>query len=132
MSRRRTAVGRHSTQQFAQCGAWIRLTHEVLADERDVNSVRAQTLEIFGRANARLAHEHAGVFEQFRETHRMLKRSLHRSQIAIVDAEQRVTRARKADDVGCAQEIFDIVHFDERRHAEFGGENLKVNNVAFR
>ena len=60
----------------------------------------------------------------------MLDGSLHRPQVAIVDSKKRVARVRETNDVDRAQQMIDIVHLEERSHAQLGGENLKVDDVA--
>ena len=102
----------------------------MLADEHDVDAVRAQAAQIVGRANATLSNDDAGVLEQLGKPHRMLDGSLHRPQVAIVDSKKRVARVRETNDVDRAQQMIDIVHLEERSHAQLGGENLKVDDVA--
>ncbi len=102
----------------------------MLADEHDVNAVRAQAAQIVGRANATLSNDDAGVLEQLGKPHRMLDGSLHRPQVAIVDSKKRVARVRETNDVDRAQQMIDIVNLEERSHAQLGGENLKVDDVA--
>lgn len=102
----------------------------MLADEHDVDAVCAQAAQIVGRANATLSNDDAGVLEQLRKPHRMLDGSLHRPQVAIVDSKKRVARVRETNDVHRAQQMIDIVHLEERSHAQLGGENLKVDDVA--
>lgn len=102
----------------------------MLADEHDVDAVRAQAAQIVGRANATLSNDDAGVLEQLGKPHRMLDGSLHRPQVAIVDSKKRVARVRETNDVDRAQQMIDIVNLEERSHAQLGGENLKVDDVA--
>lgn len=102
----------------------------MLADEHDVDAVCAQAAQIVGRANATLSNDDAGVLEQLGKPHRMLDGSLHRLQVAIVDSKKRVARVRETNDVHRAQQMIDIVHLEERSHAQLGGENLKVDDVA--
>ena len=102
----------------------------MLADEHDVDAVCAQAAQIVGRANATLSNDDAGVLEQLGKPHRMLDGSLHRPQVAIVDSKKRVARVRETNDVDRAQQMIDIVHLEERSHAQLGGENLKVDDVA--
>lgn len=102
----------------------------MLADEHDVDAVRAQAAQIVGRANATLSNDDAGVLKQLGKPHRMLDGSLHRPQVAIVDSKKRVARVRETNDVHRAQQMIDIVHLEERSHAQLGGENLKVDDVA--
>jgi membrane protease YdiL (CAAX protease family) len=102
----------------------------MLADEHDVDAVCAQAAQIVGRANATLSNDDAGVLKQLRKPHRMLDGSLHRPQVAIVDSKKRVARVRETNDVHRAQQMIDIVHLEERSHAQLGGENLKVDDVA--
>lgn len=102
----------------------------MLADEHDVDAVCAQAAQIVGRANATLSNDDAGVLEQLGKPHRVLDGSLHRPQVAIVDSKKRVARVRETNDVHRAQQMIDIVHLKERSHAQLGGENLKVDDVA--
>ena len=102
----------------------------MLADEHDVDAVCAQAAQIVGRANATLSNDDAGVLKQLGKPHRMLDGSLHRPQVAIVDSKKRVARVRETNDVDRAQQMIDIVNLEERSHAQLGGENLKVDDVA--
>ncbi len=83
----------------------------MLSDQDDVDAMRTKSQQVFRRSDARLADQDPRVFNQIGHSQRMIDVSFHRAQIAIVDAEQGITRMRKSDMVEDSAEIFCVVDF---------------------
>ena len=78
--------------------------------------------------DAGLGDEDLFVFDEFGEAEGGVEVGVEGFEVAVVDAEEAVGAHGDSDDGADAEEAVEFVDFDEGGEAEFGGEDLQVED----
>ena len=103
----------------------------MFTDQGDVDSMFAETTQVVGGADSGLAHQHPRILHEIQHPEGVREVGGHGGEIAVVHAQQRIAGVGEAHVVQDPVEVVDRVHLDERGHAEFGREDLVVDDLPF-
>src|SRR5688572_31514493 len=101
-------------------GAGVRGAHESFSDEKGVNAACAHARNVGRRQDATLRDDDAFRRNAREQRERCVEARLERTQVAVVDAEERRLQLQRA------LELLGVVHLNQHRHAQAMCERLEL------